>query len=205
LRNLPIGDNDRILNFEDFTGSTGIGEEGRIDLRIAGDGDAGGEIARTCLDAGALACIVGAGSCLIEPRIVYRPPWSFDPRLLVRWKLLAEASESLSYVGSGAATCLAAGILCGLGLDATAAGGMFLFWSAPRGGLVSTGPILYRDAAKPIPGAGDVSADRMLFRICGCALEEVSGAPRILDRIVDPICGAACEVVFVPPRMVFFI
>lgn len=68
LRNLPIGDNDRMLNFDDFTGS-GVGEEGRIDLRMA-DGVAGGEIARTCLGAGALARIVGAGSCLIEPRIV---------------------------------------------------------------------------------------------------------------------------------------
>ena len=129
-----------------------------------------------------------------------------DPLLLVRWKLLAEASESLSYVGTGAATCLAAGILWGRGFDATtAAGGMFLFCSAPLGDLVSIGPILCRDAAKPVPGVGDVSADRMLFRICGCALEEVSGAPRILDRIVDPVCGVACEVVFVPPRIVLFI
>ena len=68
-----MGDSDRILNFEDFTGSTGIGKEGRMDLRIAGDGDAGGDIARTGLGAGALARIAGAGSCLMEPRIVYRP------------------------------------------------------------------------------------------------------------------------------------
>ena len=90
-----MGDNDRMLNFDDFTCS-GVGEEGRMDLRMAGDGDPGGEMARTCLGAGALARMVGAGSCLIEPRIVYLPPWSRDPPLRVRWKLLAEASESLS-------------------------------------------------------------------------------------------------------------
>ena len=74
MRNLPIGDSDRILNFEDLTGSARDGEDGRRDRRIAGDGDPGGEIARTCLGAGALARIVGAGSCLMEPRIVDRPP-----------------------------------------------------------------------------------------------------------------------------------
>jgi hypothetical protein len=65
--------------------------------------------------------------------------------------------------------------------------------------------MLWRDAASPMLGAGDVSADRILLRICGCALEVVSGVPRILDRMVDPIWGTACEVVFGPPRMVFFI
>jgi hypothetical protein len=124
FRNLPIGDKDRILNLEDFTVS-GVGEDGRIDLRIAGDGDPGGEIARTCFGAGALARMVGVGSCLIEPRIVYRPPCS-RPRFLTRWKLLAEASESLSYVGAGAALGFAEGMLCGLPW-AAAAGGMFFF------------------------------------------------------------------------------
>jgi hypothetical protein len=184
FRNLPIGDSDRMLNLDDLTGS-GVGEEGRIDFRRAGDGDAGGEIARICLGAGALARMVGAGSCLIEPRIVYRPPCS-RPRFLARWKLLAEASESLSYVGAGAAIGLAAGMLCGLPLVA-AAGGMFLFWRAPRAGLVSKGTMLCRDAARPMPRAGEVSAERMLCRIWGCALEAVSGAPRMLVRMVDPI------------------
>lgn len=73
LRNLPIGDSDRILNLDDLTGS-GVGEEDRIDLRMAGDGDSGGEMARTCLGAGALARRDGVGFCLMEPRIVYRPP-----------------------------------------------------------------------------------------------------------------------------------
>jgi hypothetical protein len=69
VRNLPIGDKERILNLEDLFGS-GVGEEGRSEVRIAGDGEPGGEMARTCLGAGAFARIVGAGSCLIEPRIV---------------------------------------------------------------------------------------------------------------------------------------
>jgi len=125
FRNLPIGDRDRMLNLEDLTGS-GVGEEGRIDLRMAGDGDPGGEIARTCFGAGALARMVGAGSCLIEPRMVYRPPCS-RPRFLTRWKLLADASESLSYVGAGAAIGFVAGALCGLPLPTAAAGGMFFF------------------------------------------------------------------------------
>jgi hypothetical protein len=68
-RNLPMGDSERMLNLEDFGGS-GVGEEGRMDLRSAGVGDPGGEIARTCLGAGAAVLIVGAVSCLIEARIV---------------------------------------------------------------------------------------------------------------------------------------
>lgn len=82
-----------MLNFDDLTGS---GEDGRMDFRIAGEGDTGGEMARTCFGAGALLRKVGVGSCLIEARIVYRPPCCLDARLLVRWKLLTEASESLS-------------------------------------------------------------------------------------------------------------
>ena len=50
---------------------------------------------------GATALIVGAGSFLIDERI---ENWlGFRrPRARVRWKLLAEASESLSYVGTAA-------------------------------------------------------------------------------------------------------
>jgi hypothetical protein len=58
-----------MLNLEDLTGS-GVGDEGLIDLRIAGLGEAGGEIARTCFAAGAVFRIVGASSCLIEARMV---------------------------------------------------------------------------------------------------------------------------------------
>lgn len=71
-----------MLNFDDLAGSL-VGELDRIDLRIAGDGDPAGEIARTCLGAGTLIRIVGVGSCLIDPRIVYRPLCSRDPRFLV--------------------------------------------------------------------------------------------------------------------------
>ena len=114
-----------MLNLDDLTVSGG-GEDDRSDLRIAGDGDTGGEMARTCFGAGALLRKVGVGSCLIEARIVYRPLCR-DPRLLVRRKLLADASESLSYVGAGVTFDLAAGMLCGLGMAAAAEGGMFLF------------------------------------------------------------------------------
>lgn len=61
-----------MLNLDDFTAS-GVGEEGRIDFRMAGAGEPGGEIARTCLGTGAAPRIVGVGSCLIDPRIVIRP------------------------------------------------------------------------------------------------------------------------------------
>ena len=67
--NLPIGDKERMLNFEDFTGS-GVGEEGRRDLRSAGAADSGGEIERIGFGAGATPLIVGAASCLIEARMV---------------------------------------------------------------------------------------------------------------------------------------
>jgi hypothetical protein len=91
--NLPPGDSDLILNLEDL-GRSGLGEDGRIDCR--NDGWArGGEMDRT----GAAALIVGAGPDLIEERIV---DWFRRPRDRVRWKLLAEASESLSYVGAAA-------------------------------------------------------------------------------------------------------
>jgi hypothetical protein len=91
--NLPPGDSDLILNLEDF-GRSGLGEDGRIDCRNAGWAR-GGEMDRT----GAAALIVGAGPDLIEERIV---DWFRRPRDRVRWKLLAEASESLSYVGAAA-------------------------------------------------------------------------------------------------------
>lgn len=110
-----MGDNDLILNLDDLTVS-GVGDEERIDLRIAGDGDPGGDIATTCLGVEAAARIVGVGSSLIDPRIVMRPPW---PRLCarVRWKLLADASESLSYVGSTVVAFFTAGMLCGRVLE----------------------------------------------------------------------------------------
>jgi hypothetical protein len=91
--NLPPGDSDLILNLEDF-GRSGLGEDGRIDCRND-DWARGGEMDRT----GAAALIVGAGPDLIEERIV---DWFRRPRDRVRWKLLAEASESLSYVGAAA-------------------------------------------------------------------------------------------------------
>lgn len=93
--NLPPGDSDLILNLEDL-GRSGLGDDGLIDCRNA-DCGRGGEMDRT----GAVALIVGAGSVLIEERMVN---WfGFRrPRDRVRWKLLAEASESLSYVGAAA-------------------------------------------------------------------------------------------------------
>jgi hypothetical protein len=93
--NLPPGDSDLILNLEDF-GRSGLGEDGRIDCRNA-DWGRGGEMDRT----GTAALIVGAGPDLIEERIVDWL-WFRRPRDRVRWKLLAEASESLSYVGAAA-------------------------------------------------------------------------------------------------------
>lgn len=110
-RNLPIGDSDLILNLDDLTPS-GVGKGGRIDLRITGDEEPGGDIGPTCLGVEAAARTVGAGSCLIDPRIVIRPP---RLRLCarVRWKLLADASESLSYGGTVAVDFLIGGMLCG--------------------------------------------------------------------------------------------
>jgi hypothetical protein len=67
--NLPMGDSERMLNLDDLGGS-GVGEDGRKDLRSAGAGDPGGEIARTFFGVGAAALIVGASSCLIDERIV---------------------------------------------------------------------------------------------------------------------------------------
>lgn len=61
-----------MLNLDDFAGS-GVGEDGLIDLRMAGLGEAGGEIARIGAGAGAEVRIVGAGPCLIEERIVLAP------------------------------------------------------------------------------------------------------------------------------------
>ena len=68
-RNLPIGDNERMLNLEDFD-TSGVGEVGRRDLRSAGAGDPGGEMERIGLGVGAAVLIVGAASCLIDARIV---------------------------------------------------------------------------------------------------------------------------------------
>ena len=96
-------------------------------------------------------------------------------------------------------------MLCGLPLETAAAGGMFLFWRAPRGGLVSIGTILCRDAARPMLGAGEASAERILCRIWGCALGVASEGPRMLVRIVDPICGPVREAGSEPPRIVRFI
>ena len=96
-----------------------------------------------------------------------------------------------------------AGMLCGLAWRIAATGGMFFFWSAARG-LVSIGIMLCREAANPTPGDVDVSADRMLCRIFGCALEGDSTSPRVPVRIVDPICGSSRDVLVGPPRMVLF-
>lgn len=99
-RNLPAGDNDLILNLDDFTPlASGVGDEGRRDFR---NEDGGGEAVVVGGETGRMAGvfrIVGTASVLIDPRIVYRPP---PPRprgaraRRSRWKLLAEASESLS-------------------------------------------------------------------------------------------------------------
>lgn len=50
-----------------------------------------------------MARIVGVGPDLIDVRIVYLPLSFREARGLERWKLLAEASESLSYAGVGVA------------------------------------------------------------------------------------------------------
>jgi hypothetical protein len=115
-----------MLNLDDLTGS---GEDGRIDWRILAWGALGGEIDRTCAKAGA-----GAEALKVAPAagplmdVLEKPPPPFR-RARVRWKLLADASESLSYVGAGAAIVLleAAGRLCGRVFVAAAATGIFLF------------------------------------------------------------------------------
>jgi hypothetical protein len=129
-----------MLNLDDL-GASGFGEEGLMDLRIAGAADRGGDIERTGAGAGALVRIVAVASCLIEDRIVRPPP--LRPLARLRWKLLAEPSESLSYVGMMApGLAIVAGTLCGRDLEAATAGGMFFFCKAPRSGFVSTGVML---------------------------------------------------------------
>lgn len=104
-RNLPAGDNDLRLNLDDLNPPPVVcsteGDDGRIDFRrAAGGGDAamGGEMGRMV----GLGLMVGVGPDLIEDRIEYRPLSPCEARGRCRWKLLAEASESLSYVGAGA-------------------------------------------------------------------------------------------------------
>jgi hypothetical protein len=92
--NRPAGESDLRLNLEDLIPppieGSGVGDEGRIDLRRAAGG---GDVAT----GGGMERMVGAGLMLgagppvrIEERI---PP---EGRGRCRWKLLAEASESLS-------------------------------------------------------------------------------------------------------------
>src|SRR5690242_16663340 len=91
LRNRPPGDKDLILNLDDFTGS---GEDGRIDWRMLDCGALGGDIDRTWVGTGAEALRVGpAAGPLIE--VLEKPPPPAR-RARLRWKLLADASESLS-------------------------------------------------------------------------------------------------------------
>lgn len=97
-RNRPVGERDRILKREDL-GDSGVGDDARIDfLSVEGGGDAaaGGEMDRT---AAGVARIVGAAPPeRIEVRIVNPPPLLLRARRFrrSRWKLLTEASESLS-------------------------------------------------------------------------------------------------------------
>ena len=58
-----------MLNLEDL-GASGVGDEGRIDLRIAGLGEPGGEIERIGAGAGAELRIDGVGPDRIDERIV---------------------------------------------------------------------------------------------------------------------------------------
>jgi len=135
-----MGESERILNLDDL-GTSGFGEVGLIDFRIAGAADRGGDIERIGAGAGTLVRIVAVASCLIEDRIVRPPP--LRPLARVRWKLLAEPSESLSYVCTVApGLAIAAGTLCGRDLEPVTAGGMFFFCNAPRGGFVSIGTML---------------------------------------------------------------
>ena len=95
----PLGDRERMLNREDFVaagGGSGVGDDGRSDFRRAAGGGlaAGGELGRI----GGASRIVGVGPDRIELRIVYWPS-PREGRRRSRRKLLAEASESLSYVG----------------------------------------------------------------------------------------------------------
>lgn len=177
LRKRPAGDNDLMLKRDDFTGS---GEDGRIDERKFDCDVLGGEIDRTWAGAGAgaEALIVGpAGPPRIE--VLAKPP-PLLRRARLRWKLLADASESLSYVGAGAAMVFlgaAAGKLCGRACEAATAAGMCLFCSAPLGALASTGA-LRRDAARAMLFEGAASP-RILERICGAALGPGLALPRI--------------------------
>ena len=98
-RNFLVGDSDLMLNLEDFTAPTsGVGEDGRMDLRNEGgwgdDVETGGELGRIV----GVSLIVGAAADLIDRRMVYwpLPPADDRGRRRWRWKLLADASESLS-------------------------------------------------------------------------------------------------------------
>jgi hypothetical protein len=186
--NLPAGDSDRMLNLEDLipalAGDSAVGDEGRMDFRITGGGDMActGEVGRM-VGAG-VALMVGAGPApLIDPRIVYLPASFLEARGRDRWKLLWEASESLSYVGAGVIVFLGAddATLCGRGADAflaATAAGMCLFWSAPLGGFASTGGLLKRDAANPAGCRVDSFPPRIDFRICGSG-EEMAPIPAV--------------------------
>lgn len=152
--NRPAGDNDLMLKRDDLTpsGDSGLGDDGLMDfLSVEGGGDValrGGEIDRT----GGAARIVGVGPERMDVRIVYWPLLLRDERFRCRsrWKLLTEASESLSYVGTGGTKALVFDgtpeALCGRGLAAApaAAVGRCFFCRAPLGGLVSIGGMLCR-------------------------------------------------------------
>jgi hypothetical protein len=96
-RNFPVGDNDLKLNLDDF-GASETGEDGRRDLRKAGAAEVesllGGVMGRTA----DVLLIVGAGSVLIDRRMLIAPFMPREARFRCRsfWKLLTEASESLS-------------------------------------------------------------------------------------------------------------
>lgn len=118
-----------------------------------------------------------AGPPLMD--VLAKPP-PLLRRARLRWKLLADASESLSYVGAGAAIDflgVAAGRLCGRAFEAATAAGMCFFCSAPLGAFVSTGA-LWRDAARAKLDVGAASP-RMLVRICGAVLGPGLAFPRI--------------------------
>ena len=140
-RNLPVGDNDLRLNLEDLSPSlvTDIGEDGRKDFRRAagGEGAAVGDgIARMV----GVGLMVGVGPDLIVER---NPPFEVLGRC--RWKLLTDASESLSYVGTaafGLLTAVEPVLIWVRVLGLVTEAGICFFWSAPLGGFVSTDDIL---------------------------------------------------------------
>ena len=92
--------------------------------------------------------MVGAGPDRIDALMECPPPSLLALRDLDRWKLLADASESLPYVGADVMDFggAAAERLLGRGRDVepavAAAAGRFFFWSVPVGGLLSNGGML---------------------------------------------------------------